>query len=442
MCRALPCCCSPCCSGRDFCRQNFCRQNLYSCTSCCLPHTRMPPSTRRCPLSTISANVIHHPLHSPKPHDLLASKLSTRLNSPAKSPRTFLNAKPAAHVTNEVEWYICDSSNFLRCDPFLKPTGVSYSHLCSLSLSSLLPALHHPKLRNRLRALKMLCDVGQLIQSRCIPVSASPEERREVDHQNSQCDAALRSFELHGGCAALVKLLQDGNEGIECGALLGLALLCAAGRASFCARICSEGGLSASISALNRPWGKKCRTSVMGLLLNCSSHAICHASFCEKDICALLMSFLRIDEFSKELQLVNYACSAIANLFGGEATRNFLILNYSDSLKSMFLLASKCCSSAVLAIKNLCCCCSRSECANLSITGNDLIELVYHLLPLSANSAEVASSALQCYCLHSPLHPQQMRSLVEFLPHAGALRSALLAALCNATVHRACPKMH
>jgi hypothetical protein len=87
----------------------------------------------------------------------------------------------------------------------------------------------------------------------------------------------------------------------------------------------------------------------------------------------------------------------------------------------------------------LCICCSSVECAALSITGNDLIQLIHHLLPLSADSAEMACSALQCYCLHSPLETQQVRSLVHFLPHSGMLMNSVLSAICNVTLHSECP---
>ena len=399
----------------------------------------MPPATRRCPLSAISGNIV--PSHSPKPYDCLAVKRSAASNTPTKTNITVLNAKPATDASNEVSWLIggtCPPETpRIRChSPIYKPSG-SQKQICSQSLSSLIPGLNDSKVRNRLRALKTVCDLGQLLQ-RSIAELTSSEERRKVDDQNCQADAALRSFQLQGGCSVLVRLLDDGHKGVECGALMSLALLCAAGPASFCAQVCSDGGLCASVLTFKRPWGDKCLSNMMGLLLNCSSYAVCHSSFCEKDICDTLAYFCRLDEH--DLQLTNYACSCLANLCGGSSTtRKFLMSNYHDSLQRMIFLAKKGCSAAVLAVKNLCCCCSSLECAALSITGNDLIQLVHHLLPLSADSAEMSCSALQCYCLHSPLETRQVRSLVDFLPHSGMLMNSVLSALCNVTLHSECP---
>jgi hypothetical protein len=405
----------------------------------------MPPATKRYPLIAIASNIPHENVsqRSFKPHDCMVLK-RCMANDPLSTLQiTALNAKPMVQVGNGLDWTLNDScrpqpSRHFGTAQILKPLG-SEERICSQSLSSLIPALHDSKMRNRLRALQMICAIGRMVQCYDLEKSACCEERCKVDNHNLQADAALCSFELNGGCAAMIKLLNSGHEGLECGALMGLALLCTAGTTTLCARVCSEGGLTASILR-KRPWGEKCTLSMLGLLLNCSSHKVCHSSFCDKEICFTLLSFLVPWQNEHDMKLANYACSAIANLCGGDSSiRNYLIFNYSHHLKSLFILAEKGCSPASLAIKNLCCCCSSLECAKLKITGNDLIQLLHHLLPLSADTAEHAASALQCYCLHSPLQSEQLSLLVKMLPHAGNLRSLLLATICNATLHRESP---
>jgi len=398
----------------------------------------MPPVTRR-PLSSISANIQHNAPQSPKPLDCCAIKRS--FNSPSKSPIIVLNATPVAQVRNEVAWHISDlqaQTSKLPCHAFapIFKSAWSESPTSSQSLSALIPGLMSQNLRHRVRALMTICAAGQLLQRQSVSNLSCIEERRKVDDQNAQADATLRSFELDGGCAAIVALLQCGRETEECGALMALALLCAAGPARFCARVCQEGGLSKSILILKRPWGEKCSNNVLGLLLNCSSHNSCHSSFCEGNVCAVLLNFCVPQSKEKKFQLLtNYACSAFANLFGGSSSTRNTIIN-PPCLDRIFLLAKQGCSAAALAVKNLCCSSSSTDCANLHITGSDLLLLVQHLLPGFTDCAEIACSALQSYCLHSALQPQHLRALVDVLPRAGILSGSLLAILCNATLHR------
>ena len=399
----------------------------------------MPPVTRRCPLSSISSNIPYNALQSPKPLDCGGIKRAVCFNSPSKPPITVLNATPLAQVRNQVAWHISDSCQAQGsnqtchvCAPFFKSAWSDESRICSQSLSSLITWLASPKLRDRLRALMMISDAGQLLQRPCLSDPACSGERRKLDNHNAQADAALRSFELGGGCGAMVALLRSGHEATERGALMGLALLCAAGSARFCALVCREGGLSASIVILKKPWGDKCTLNVLGLLLNCSSHDVTHSSF-EEDACVALLQLCVPRSKEQTLLLTNYACSTLANLCGGSASTRKNFLNNPHILPRIFCLAKEGCSAAAIAVKNLC---SGTECANVRISGSDLILLVQHLLPLSAESAEIVCSALQCYCLHSPLQPQQLSALVDLLPRAGNLCGSLLAALCNATLHR------
>ncbi len=409
----------------------------------------MPPATKRYPLLSISTNVPQDSQHSPKPHECRILNRPIAIVSPFKSVITVLNAKPALSFKKELVWHVSDSSR-----PPSSPQSTSQNpavsavRICSQSLSSLIPGLQDAKVQNRLRALQKICSAGRILQFHSSTESECFEALGRVDDHISQAAAALHNFELHGGCAAIIELLKSEHEGICCGALMGLALLCAVAPATFCARVCSEGGLIASILTMKRPfpsstahtYNDKCILNLMGLLLNCSSHLICHPSFCEKEICVTLLHFCVPWQNEREMQLANYACSAVANLCGGDvSTRKYLILNYSPHLKRLLSLVEKGCSNASLAIKNLCCCCSSLECERLTITGCNLIRLLLHLLPFSdVQNAENIASALQSYCLHSPLHPEQVQLLVKTLPRAGVLRSSLLAALCNSTLHREC----